>query len=255
MYPWIHLPTTDLPTYAVIALIGALISGALAEHEAVKRGIHPFYMIEVLLIGAIGVLVGSHLLFFLQRLHMIGKASFWELISGSVFYGGLFGGLAAGVAFVRHKQYDMPLYADIAAFTIPLFHGIARIGCFMAGCCYGIECSFGFTMTQSDVYLANDVSRFPVQLLEASLELILFAVLYGAFFRKRKAKGKLLWIYLISYAIIRFLDEFLRGDDVLRGIYGPFSMSQWISLLVLVMAGLLYIYSKSGGSKKDGKQE
>ncbi len=255
MFPWIHLPTVDLPTYAVMALIGALISGALAEHEAVKKGIHAFYMVEVLLVSAIGVLIGSHLLFFLQRIHMIGKLSFWELISGSVFYGGLFGGLAAGVWFVRYKKYDMALYGDIAAFTIPLFHGIARIGCFLAGCCYGIECSFGFTMTHSDVYMANDVSRFPVQLLESALELTLFAVLYAGFFRRGKAKGILLWIYLISYAVIRFLDEFLRGDDVLRGIYGPFSMSQWISLLVLVMAGLFYIYTKVGGIRNNGKQE
>ena len=85
---------------------------------------------------------------------------------------------------------------------------------------------------------ANGVVRFPVQLLESALNLALFGVLYGML-RGEKGKDHLLSLYLGCYALLRFGLEFLRGDDMLRGIWWGLSTSQWVSISV-ALALLVY---------------
>ena len=100
------------------------------------------------------------------------------IFGGSVFYGGLLGGMAAGAIYCKKKKFNISEYSDIIAPGVPLFHFFGRIGCFFGGCCYGIESSFGYTVHGNELLSSvNDVQRFPVQLLEATLNLILFIVL------------------------------------------------------------------------------
>lgn len=237
MYPTITLLGREIPTYGLLALVGILLSGAFAEHQATRHGAHPFYMIETLAISAIGVLIGSHLLYGITNLSRLGRWSLLQIFGGAVFYGGLLGGLVVGFWWVRRKGYRLALYSDIAAMTIPLFHGFGRIGCFFGGCCYGIPAAHGILYHSPQ--LSEAVVRFPVQLLESGLEFMLFGLLYLVLYRpqgplQNKVRGHLLPIYLTSYALIRFLDEFLRGD-VIRGHLGPLSTSQWISLAILAV--------------------
>ena len=97
----------------------------------------------------------------------------------------------------------------------------------MSGCCYGVECPFGFEMLTSP-----DVIRFPVQLAESACDiLILVAILIIE--KKKGTQIDLLRIYMVSYAVCRFLLEFLRGDEI-RGHFLCFSTSQWIALGVIV---------------------
>lgn len=240
MYPYIELFHLQIPTYSLMAIVGMLVSIFFAEHQAVKAGIHPYYMIELLLIGAVGSLVGSHLLYGIVNLHQLGRISIFEVFGGSVFYGGLLSGLLTAYLYARRKKYPLALYADIGALALPLFHGFGRIGCFLGGCCYGVEWSHGFTMTHSASGLGEGVARFPVQLLEAAALFALFSLLFY-FYQKQKLRGLLMPLYLGLYAIIRFLDEFLRGDAY-RGFLGPFSTSQWISLAILVGVGAYLLH-------------
>ncbi len=161
------------------------------------------------------------------------------LFGGSVFYGGLIGGAVAALLTIRVKRLNLPLYADCLAPVIPLFHGIARVGCFLGGCCYGIESPFGF-VAHGNLYnpAVNDVRRFPVQLLEAACNLLLAGVLLLLWRRQDRhpaLRGRLIFVYLIAYACIRFADEFLRGDEI-RGFLGALSTSQVISLAVLAFS-------------------
>lgn len=215
----------------------------------------------------IGFLVGAHLLYALTNipgfiklfsnydLYITGDTAakrflhlcehIGSLCGGLVFYGGLFGAMLGGVIYLKHDRTkpDWRAYLDVCAPAIPLFHVFGRIGCFASGCCYGIECdSFGFTTSNAAVESCNGVKRFPVQLLEASLNLILFAVLLVLFlkFWKKWREGSFIRLYLILYAVIRFSDEFLRGDTY-RGIYFGLSTSQWISLAVLLAMGLTFL--------------
>lgn len=244
MYPLIHIAGKTLPTYALMALVGALLAGWFAEYQSEKKGVHPFYMVELLLIAIIGVFAGGHLLYGIVHLDEL-EYGLAHVFGGNVFYGGMIGGVLTGLFVHKKKGYPRYPYFDIVGCTIPLFHGIARIGCFLGGCCYGIESKIGFTYTHSLVESANNVNRFPVQLLEAACNLLLFFVLY-LLFKNEKCKDKLLYVYLGSYAVIRFCMEFLRGDDALRGVWFGISTSQWISMALLGFA----IIMLARGAKK-----
>lgn len=244
MYPWLHIAGRTLPTYALMALVGALASGWFAEHQAEKKGVHPFCMVELLLIAVVGVLAGGHLLYALVHLDEL-EHGLAHVFGGNVFYGGMIGGVLTGWFVHKKKRYPKYPFFDIVGCTIPLFHGFARIGCFLAGCCYGIESEIGFMYTNGMVPAACGVVRFPVQLLESACNFVLFFVLY-LLFKNEKFKDKLLYMYLGGYAIIRFCMEFLRGDDLERGVWFGISTSQWISMGLLVFA----IFMITRGVKK-----
>ena len=146
---------------------------------------------------AVGLAVGGHLLYgitqyklVIDSFGMIGSApiadifmSFVSAFGGSVFYGGFLGGIAGLAVFLRiEKNLNKKDFFDLYALGIPLFHTFGRIGCFLGGCCYGVESSFGFIVEKNDYSpgLAG-VRRFPLQLLEALLNLILFFVLWAVY--------------------------------------------------------------------------
>lgn len=263
MFPIFELFGREISVYGILSLIGAFACGIYICRSAKKYGYNDNDFIVILLISAIGVLIGGHILYGITRIDLIVKLfsdfgryvkSFGDFINcmvtifgGSVFYGGLLGGMAAGTIYCKKKKFSVAEYSDIIAPGVPLFHCFGRIGCFFGGCCYGIESSFGFTVHGNEILPSvNDVQRFPVQLLEASLNLILFFVL-AKFLSKGIFKGKLFAVYLLCYSVIRFFDEFLRGDTY-RGFLFGLSTSQIISI-ILFLCSLIYLvvkYKKRG---------
>lgn len=257
MYPIIHLPGKELSTYALCAVVGGLLAGTFVCLSAKKRGEDVDDTIIMMLLIGVGVLFGSHMLYGIvtvpavvrvfQRGFTIGSfQDFLDLamflFGGGVFYGGLGGGALAAWLYARYKHKNKALYADLLAPAIPLFHFFGRIGCFLGGCCYGVEAPFGFVYTQNPIEQANGVVRFPVQLVESAFNLLLFLVLYYLL-SHGLLKGRLIFVYLLSYAPARFILEFFRGDTY-RGFLGPFSTSQWISLLIVAGCLIFFIYTK-----------
>lgn len=248
------LPTIDvfgwqLSSYVLMGCAGFFSVWLVAWLATRKnRAIEQNHVPHAALAAMGGLFVGGHLLYGLVNCRALLHAAqdhfslfhsfydylffFSRLLGGMVFYGGLFGALIGAAWYLKVVKLPLSPYMDIMAFCIPLFHGFARIGCFLGGCCYGVECRYGFVFHHSPDTTANGVTRFPVQLLESGLEFVLFAVIL-VLYSKRKKRGKLMYVYLLSYAVIRFCDECLRGDKM-RGFVGPFSTSQFISLLVLI---------------------
>ena len=254
MFPYINFMGKHISTYGIMALFGALLSGFISCKIARKRGFDDNDMIVLLLISAIGVFIGSHLLYSFTHFdyivifitHINKIKSFQMLIDcllpifgGSVFYGGLIGGMIFGYIYLKKKKLPVNDYTDMVAPIIPLFHFFGRIGCFLVGCCYGVESKIGFTYEHSLNHLANHVNRFPIQLVEATFNLILFILLYNLL-NKNKLKSKLLGLYLFLYSIGRFIFEFFRGDEY-RGFIFGLSTSQFISILVLVFSLFLLL--------------
>lgn len=232
--------------YPLIALLGFFVSGIFACVQIKKRGFDDTDMICVLLFCGAGALIGGHLLYGLTNLPLLVEtfsllpqtgfsSAFWasaaNTFGGSVFYGGLLGGMITGGWYYRKKRFPHD-FVDVMAVSVPLFHTFGRIGCFLGGCCYGIQCSVGFTYTQNPIAIANGVPRFPVQLLEALFCFVLFGVLFSLL-RRGRYKGRLLAVYLYVYAVGRFFLEFLRGDSY-RGFLFGLSTSQIISILLLI---------------------
>lgn len=255
MYPSFDLFGRTIGLYPVLSLLGIFASGLFCCYMAKKREHDANDIIVLLLVAGIGVLLGGHLLYAAISLGDSLKAIppgfqadspqklfalFQLFFGGSVFYGGLFGGMTAGLLYLRKKGLPIRGFTDIAAPAIPLFHFFGRIGCFLGGCCYGIECEVGFVYTQALTASANGVRRFPVQLLEAAFNLLLFLVLWQLL--RRRKTGLLRW-YLLCYSIGRFLLEFLRGDAY-RGQAFGLSTSQIISLVILFGLGLSLLYKR-----------
>ena len=250
MYPIVTIFGRPIGTYALSSIVGILLAGWYACRAARRRGVDDNEIIVLLLVSAVGILLGSHVLYALTNLpallRYLSESANLSLgdwfrgllpyVGGAVFYGGLLGGLAAGALYLRIRRLPFAAYADIAAPAIPLFHAFGRIGCFLGGCCYGIPWEGGITYTRALSPEANGVARFPVQLLESALLFALFFLL-AALFRRGALRAKLLALYLAVYAVLRFLLEFLRGDAI-RGVYFGLSTSQWISLAILLALGV-----------------
>ena len=99
--------------------------------------------------------------------------------------------------------------------SIPLMHAFGRVGCFTAGCCYGIPSDWGFYFDASPI-APHGVRLLPVQLIESACLLVLFFLMYH-YGKQKRLPGKMLAFYLIGYGVIRFILEFFRYD-AFRGI-------------------------------------
>lgn len=150
---------------------------------------------------------------------------------GLVYYGGLSGVLVTTLIFVNKKLMSYKIY-NILAFVIPLFHSISRLGCYFAGCCYGVHSKTLYELPHfSNGEFSGDYC-VPVQIYESIFELLLAIIIFIIYIRN-KDKYNLLKGYLLSYSIFRFLVEFLRGD-IERGVYFGISFSQYISIFIIL---------------------
>ena len=243
----------EFSAYQIAALIGILTAGFYACRMVKKKQEDDNDMILFLLCAAGGVFLGSHLLYGITQIPYWGLLAsadsvqrffyvFFTLFGGSVFYGGLPGGMLTGFLYIKIKKMPVALYADIMASTVPLFHFFGRIGCFLSGCCYGIPFKNGIVYHAAVVESANGIARFPVQLLEAGLNGCLFFLLLYLF-QKQYGKGKLFAVYMLQYSMIRFGLEFLRGDEY-RGFLWGLSTSQWISIFLFAGSIVFFLLKR-----------
>ena len=263
MFPYFTLFGKNIGLYPIMTLAGIFVAGIFFCRQVKKAGKDDNDAISFLLWSSLGVFLGGSVLYsltnieyyaYFAKVHNLPTflKAMQIVFGGAVFYGGLIGGSLVGLFVMHKKKLDKSLYLDLSALFIPLFHGIARVGCFLGGCCYGIESEFGFTAHGNDISPAvNDVCRFPVQLLETAGNLLIFALLFYLY-RKRKMVGSLIYLYLGLYAILRFCDEFLRGDEVRGFVIGWLSTSQFISIFAAAIAlvGLIIRYKKRTEQKK-----
>lgn len=228
MMPYIHI---ILPSYALMAVIGGMFAVGITYFRIDRYKIAFKEYLALLICCIVGGFIGSKVLYAITQIPwLIENFSFTNLVllipkSGFVFYGGLFGVLGA-IFFVtrKDKEYRKKILL-LCVPAMPLFHAIGRIGCFLTGCCYGKP--LGFSVNLGFVV----VDRIPVQLIESIAEFIIFMVVLIV--AKKKAESDVLRLYLLTYAVVRFLDEFLRGDEI-RGLLFGVSTSQWISLAIIV---------------------
>ncbi len=240
-----------ISVYMLTALAGILAVLYYAYRMAQKNGLDEIHMLYMMLFSMIGVGVGGHLLYGITNFDKIiwlvtniASISSWKalwdqifiIFGGSVFYGGLIGGILVALLYAKKQKLELGPYSDIGATVIPFFHTFGRIGCFLSGCCFGIPWEHGFIYHHSAVAEANFIPRFPVQLVEAGLNLALFFVLFYCL-KTHRLKSHLLHLYLLVYPVYRFLLEFLRGDAY-RGFLWGLSTSQIISVILFTISAI-----------------
>ena len=250
MAPYITLFGRTAGSYGLCSVLGLLVSGFVAIRLGRRRGVPSYLVIQAAVSALVGLLVGGHLLYGLlhlpERLTQPALVTFLRCFSGSVYYGGFLGACLSVHWYARHFAPNQTgLLTDLFACAVPLFHAFGRVGCFLAGCCYGIPAPAGWGgVTFSQALLApNGVALVPVQLYEAAGCLLLFLLL-DRLARRGWSGGQLLPVYLSLYGAFRFLLEFLRGDGA-RGFWGPLSTSQWVALATLAVALPVLLWQQS----------
>lgn len=229
MCPYIHF---ILPSYGVLAFLGSFSALVLIYWRIGKFEIDFSDFLALFALSTINGMLGSKILFVITRIPFLlqnfNLLNLVDLIlhSGYVFYGGLFGVLLAIKLYSKWTtKYTTQHLFSLIAPAIPLFHCFGRIGCWLAGCC------FGFEFVEPIILNGFSFTRFPIQLLESLFEALLFISLL--LMEQRHKKHSLLEIYLIAYACFRFVIEFFRGDEI-RGIFFGLSTSQWISFMIVL---------------------
>jgi phosphatidylglycerol:prolipoprotein diacylglycerol transferase len=174
---------------------------------------------------------------------------------GLMFYGGFILSFVIFFLWCFIKKERPLVLADLLCIVLPLGHAFGRIGCFFYGCCYGRDsnawCAVVFPAGSPSWYEHGRkmVSVLPTQLFEAAALLALFAALLAFWHRKTFMRsfgeGALTGLYMIGYGAIRFGIEYLRGDP--RAAVGPFSISQTISIGLMMLGVSFVLFSRIYG--------
>jgi phosphatidylglycerol:prolipoprotein diacylglycerol transferase len=236
-------------TYGVLLAAAYLLGLQLAIVRARKGGLDSGRMLDLGVYLVIAALVGAKLLRFFVNFNYF-RSNPGEILvlarSGGVFYGGLIG--ATLVAFWYIRRHRLPLWTtcDMFAPGIALGHVVGRVGCLMAGCCYGRPADVPWAITFTDPFAnANvgtplNVPLHPTQVYEAGAELIILIFLLVTERKGRTYPGRTFWGYMLLYAVSRFIIEFYRADE--RGFLMGLSTSQFISVLLGPLSLFMLFY-------------
>ena len=241
MYPVIfQWGPIKLYSYGLMLGIAFLAGMIWVNREAKKEGLNRDDILGLILIIIASSLLGARFTYVFL---------YWELFQnnlsrvlafqdgGLVFQGGFIAALAASILFIRAKKYLFWQVADIFAPALALGYGIARVGCFLNGCCYGVETgsSFGVVFPGAGLF-----PRHPTQLYAFAAGLLIFAVL--VWLRRYKLfHGFIFLSFLLLYGTYRFIIEFFRVEPP---FWGPFSFGQVIAV-AFVLVGIIFLAWKA----------
>ncbi|GIW88570.1 MAG: hypothetical protein KatS3mg108_2894 [Isosphaeraceae bacterium] len=280
-----QVPNTPLRihSFGVMLCLAFAAAISMAVWRARRQQLDPEAILDLALWAVLGGLVGARAFYVVEYW---GKGSIrswpdvfkiWE--GGIVFYGGLFGGALACLAYAVYRRLPILRLGDVIAPSLALGLAIGRIGCFLNGCCYGDTCSLpwavrfpagsavwwnqalesvenpgqplipGLTETQLEAArsgafagLPRSAPVHPTQLYSAIDGLILCLVL-NAFFPVRGRDGRVLALFLLLYPISRSLIEYLRNDE--PAVWLGLTISQVVSLGIFLSGCLLWVLAPS----------
>lgn len=236
-----------LPGYTALYIVMTAFCIFLSSRIAVRRGHSGTRFFLATLLTVFISLAGARLYgLFLIRAASPG-ISFVDLVqlgeTGS--FGAYLGGILGAVGAARLLKLDALGVLDIYAPCMALSVGLGRIGCFLAGCCYGEITSLPWAVAfprGSAVYVQHQIAGMlsphaalslpvhPTQLYEALFGLSIAAFLFHAA-RTIRGKGGLIAAFLVAYSCFRFFIEFIRADRELA--LGPLSVAQILALVTL----------------------
>lgn len=240
-----------IDSYSVMVLIGLIAVFGIVEAFYRIKGMSRRVMYTIEILACIAVAVGFVFAILTQNLYdFIEKGDAYTWTWAMTFYGGLIGGAAAflGIYFLYYRKKEGPFLTQIlvvAPAAITAAHGFGRIGCFLSGCCYGVETDSWLGVQ----FPGMENKVYPTNLFEA-IFLLLFSVVLLVLAIKLDFKYNFS-VYLIGYGIFRFLIEFIRGDHR-GGLVPGLSPSQFWSI-VMVIGGIAYIFLVPLMYKKEEK--
>lgn len=243
-------------SYGLMMALGFLAALLWIRHQSKKEGLPLQTMTDLVFLMIVMAIVGSRLAYIAVEwryflAHPLDVFKVWQ--GGLVFLGGLIACLLTAAWYVRKHRLPGWKVFDVFAPGIALGHSFGRLGCFLAGCCYGRLCDVNawyavvFPAHQGSL-APPGVPLYPTQLMESAGEFLLFLFLVWKT-RRKSFDGQIILLYVILYSLMRFAIEFYRGDPE-RGYVIPqwLSTSQFLGILLIVAALIMLIYRKGRSS-------
>jgi phosphatidylglycerol:prolipoprotein diacylglycerol transferase len=259
LYPFIYIDALNLriPLYGLMLAL-SMVSGYLfARRQMIRRLRLAQTTVDAFALALIlGSLLGARIFSLVVErsvaLREIPSYLFRFQSTGVTFYGGFIVALLVITLFVWKCDLSFWALADIL--TVPLIFGLAltRIGCFMAGCCWGRPTDMPWAVTFSNPESLTPLKHIPLhptQLYHSSANFAIFLALLVVYYRyKCRSEGLVFTLFLILYPLGRFFTEFFRGMEGRRLVFDVFSTSQCISIVVfgLGMAKLWLLTRREG---------
>ena len=230
-------------SYIFMIIVGVIACAVVLVVFLHKHGLKEGSYLDLLIVLVTTILVGIIFAMLFENVYEAIKHAVnhepqkWTF--GMTFYGGLIVGVPTFILmyrfyYLRHNEPILHEIFVIAPACITIAHAFGRIGCFMAGCCYGIHTTEDYGM----FFPVHNDTLVPTQLIEAIFLFILTAVFLVLAFKWNYAYNFV--IYAGFYGIFRFIIEFFRGDE--RGQLAGLSPSQYICLLLIIGSVPIYLF-------------
>jgi phosphatidylglycerol:prolipoprotein diacylglycerol transferase len=236
--------------------IGIIVAATLFINKGKKKGFDEDSLLNLIIFAVIGGMFWGKGLFIITEFKSIIKdpSILLNFGYGFVIYGAIGGGALAMYLYCKKKNWNIIEMLDMTVPGLAIAQGFGRIGCFLAGCCYGAETTLPVGIKFPKGSLAPvGIDVHPTQIYSSIFDFLLgFLLLYYS--KKERKNGKIMGLYLIVYSIGRFLVEFLRNDP--RGSIGVLSTSQFIAIFTLVLGIIIFNNRKIfKGAKKNIEEQ
>ncbi|HUC85123.1 MAG TPA: prolipoprotein diacylglyceryl transferase [Candidatus Acidoferrales bacterium] len=229
-----YLGTMPIRWYGIMMAVAFLAGLMTATRRARLANVSGDVIADVTMWLMIGSIVGARVVYvttYWKQEFAAGPFSEVFMIQhgGLVFYGGLIGAAIAGIGYMWWKKLPVWKIADTVAPSIALGSAIGRVGCLLNGCCYGRFCDLPWAIHFPPGHETHGLPVHPTEVYDGLLNLLLYAGL-AWLFRRRKFDGQIFALYLMGYAVCRFIVEFFRGDYPPDHIhFGYFTSAQLLS--------------------------
>jgi phosphatidylglycerol:prolipoprotein diacylglycerol transferase len=238
MFPRLfQIGSFTLPTYGLLVAAAFLTALWMAARFAKRRGLNSENIVNLGVYCALVGMLGAKLLMIAldpeYRAHPAEIFSLSTLQSAGIFFGGFVLALVFAVFYMRAQKMPVLTTCDVFAPGVAIGHGIGRLGCFAAGCCWGkptrLPWAVTFTNQDATTGVPLGIPLHPTQLYEAFAEGLICLLLIWRMNRAHR-DGAIIGLYLLLYGLVRFGVEFLRMHDSSNPLGGPFTLEQWIAL-------------------------
>jgi phosphatidylglycerol:prolipoprotein diacylglycerol transferase len=247
----------SINSFGTLIAIGVLVFIALVLRDPrAKKIIAPSVFIDTVALSIVLAILGGRLLFFATEGNMLAHwQEFFLVWSGGFSILGTVLAVIIGLLFyLRYKAVPIVPYFDLVAVYAPLLQGISRIGCFLAGCCHGMQTQVAWAISYTDTESIAPlyVPLHPTQLYSAGLYFGIFLCMYFCARTMFEKPGQLFCMYLMLMSLERFSVDFFRGDrdffcDPPFGLSPLLSINQWIALGIFGVGVMLFVYSSCSG--------
>ncbi len=240
-------------TYGIFVATGIFCGVLVAMKIAKENGISPniisdicFWMIVSGVVGARIVYVIANIGYYIK--YPIEILEIWK--GGLIFCGGLISACISAIWFIKKYELDFWTIGDILGPGVALGQAIGRLGCFMAGCCYGkpTNCPWAVVFHDPHSLAPLNIPLHPTQIYHSLACLIIFMILI-LMKKFQTYRGQIFLWYLVLHSIQRLLIERFRGDC--RPVFfGNMTITQFTSLIILITAGIFIILKKKENTQK-----